>query len=70
MTVDVQEVEGVIDQPARLAPRDRVVEEVEVGDAAVVGHGDLAVDDQLVSGGGDERAERRSEGFRPVIPIE
>ena len=68
VAVDVQEVEGVIDQPVRLAPRDRVVEEVEMGDAAIVGHGDLAIDDQLVPGG-DERGKGRAEGFRPVIPV-
>ena len=68
VAVDVQQVEGVIDQPVRLAPRDRVVEEVEMRDAAIVGHGDLAIDDQLVPGGG-ERGEGRAEGFRPVIPV-
>ena len=37
-------------------------------DTAVVGHGDLAVDDRLVSGGA-ERGEGRAEGFRPVISV-
>jgi hypothetical protein len=32
----------------RLAPRDRVVEEVEMGDAVLVGLGDLAIEDQLM----------------------
>jgi len=68
VAVDVQEVEGVIGQPVGLAPRDRVVEEVEMRDAAIVGHGDFAVDHQLMSGGG-ERGERCAEGFRPVISV-
>ena len=37
-------------------------------DAAIVGHGDLAIDDQLVPGGG-ERGKGRAEGLRPVIPV-
>ena len=58
VAVDVQQVEGVIHQPVRLAPRDRVLEEVEMGDAAIVGHGDLAIDDQLVPGGSETRNDK------------
>jgi hypothetical protein len=57
----MQQVEGVIDETVRLAPRDRVVEIIEMRDAAIVRHGDLAVDDQLVAGGG-ERGKWCGEG--------
>jgi len=53
VAVDVQQVEGEIDEPVRLAPGDRVVEEVEMRDAAIVRHGDLAIDDQLMPGAGE-----------------
>jgi hypothetical protein len=36
--------------------------------ATVVGHGNLAVDDQFASGG-NERGKGRAEGFGPVIPV-
>jgi hypothetical protein len=37
-------------------------------DAALVVHGDLAIDDQRVPGGG-ERREGRVEGIRPVVSV-
>lgn len=38
-------------------------------DAAIVGHGDLAIDNQRAPGGG-ERGKGRAEGYRPVIPVD
>ena len=43
MAVEVEEIEGEIREPLGAALAQRLGQEVDMGDAALVGHGDLAV---------------------------
>jgi hypothetical protein len=47
VAVNVEQVEREIGESVRLPAGNRVIEQIQMRDAALVGHGDLAVEHQL-----------------------
>ena len=68
MAVDVQQIEGEIGKPIRLSPGDRVLKVANMGNPALIGHRDFAVEDDLALVG-QQIAKWRAEDRRPVIPV-
>ena len=51
VAVNAEQVEREIGEPVRLPAGNRIVDQIQMRDAALVGHGDLAVEHQLAARG-------------------
>jgi hypothetical protein len=68
VAVEVEQVEGKVCQPLGAGPlAHRLGQQVDMGDAALGGHRDLAVEDQRRQPGGDQLVERRAKQRGAVV---
>jgi hypothetical protein len=67
--VEVDQVEGKVCQPLVAALAHRLGQPVDMGDTALIGHRDFAVEDERRQPGGGQLVERRAKQRGAVVTV-